>query len=119
MKKIYKTYIIQKRKNNKCAILGLDENYKAYKIMESDSEDKAEKIRLALQKKSSIYYELNTQINNVITNYKARMNKADIIALEFDNIIDNVLKEFQANLIRKRVLVSNITNEIGSHNIVS
>ena len=117
MKKIYKTYIIQTRKNNKCVILGLDENYKAFKVMECKSEVEAEKIRSAFQRKSSIYYDLNIQISNVITNYKARTNRADIIALDFDDIVDMVLKEFQTNLMRKRILVSNIINESDSSSL--
>lgn len=111
MKKIYKTYVIQKRKNNKCVIFGMDEKYKAFKVLECESEEKAEMLQKSFQRKATIYYELHNQISNVVSNYRARVNSADIIALDFDSIVDKILKEYQANLIRKRILVSNITNE--------
>ena len=117
MKKIYKTYIVQKRKNNKCIILGLNDDYKAFKIMECDSEEKAEKFRTAFQRKSVIYYELNNAISSAITNYKARTNRADIISLEFDDIVNNVLKECQLNMARKKILVSNIINVTDSSSV--
>ena len=110
MKKIYRQYSVQKRKNNKWHILGIDEEYKSCKVEECLSEDEANTKRSVYQKKSSIYYDLNTNINNTVNNYKARLNKADLVLTDFDELLESVLQEFRQNLIRKRVLVSNIIN---------
>lgn len=111
MKKIYKQYTVQKRKNGKHFILGIDEEYKAVKVEECSSEDEANNKRTVYQKRSKIYYDVHFAISNTITNYKAKLNKADIITTEFNNILELVLNEYKQNLIRKRVLVSNIINK--------
>lgn len=111
MKKIYKNYSVQKRKNNKWHILGIDEDYKTAKVEECASEDEANSKRIAYQKKSTIYYDIYTVISNSVTNYKARINKADIIAVDFNDLVEKVLAEYKLNLIRKNVLVSNIINK--------
>ena len=111
MKKIYQQYTVQKRKNGKHFILGIDEEYKAVKVEECSSEEEANNKRFSYQKRSKLYYEMHSAISNTITNYKARLNKADIIAAEFDKVLELVLNEYKQNLIRKRVLVSNIINK--------
>jgi hypothetical protein len=58
-----------------------------------------------------VYYDIYDVISNTLNNYKARVNKADLIITDFNDIVEKVLNEYKANLIRKRVLTSNIINK--------
>lgn len=111
MKKIYKQYITQNRKNGKCLILGMDENYNAVKVEECISEQEANRKRQIFQKKSTIYYDMYNVLSQSINNFRARINSADQIVINFDDMLEKVLSEYKENTIRKRILISNIINE--------